>query len=125
MDLTLVAALSALGQLLLGGLFVYAGLHHFVVAPTIVQMIAARGVPLPKATLYAGSIFQIVAGACLMLGVYVAPAALGLVLFTIVATVMLLNFWDMEGAAREAMQNAAMQNAAIAGGLLIAAAQSL
>ena len=30
-------------------------------------MIAARGVPFPHLTLYAGSIFQTVCGACLMM----------------------------------------------------------
>jgi putative oxidoreductase len=64
--------------LLLGALFVY-----------------ARGVPFPHLTLYSGSLLQAVCGACLMLGGLIAPAAFGLVVFTIAASVIMANFWDM------------------------------
>jgi putative oxidoreductase len=88
-------------------------------------MMVARGVPFPHLTLYAGSIFQAICGACLMLGVAIAPAALGLVVFTIAASVMLANFWDKEGEAREMMKSVCLSNAAIVGGLLLAAAQTM
>jgi putative oxidoreductase len=45
------------------------------------------------------------------------------VLFTFAASVMLLNFWDLEGPAREAAINVWLSNLAIVGGLLITAAQ--
>ncbi len=126
MDLNLHNALVALGQLLLGALFVYGGINHFFIAGKIVPVMAARGVPFPHLTLYAGSIFQAVCGACLMLGVLIAPAALGLVVFTIAASVMMANFWDMpEGEAREMLKGVCLSNMAIVGGLLIAAAQAL
>lgn len=126
MDLTLHNALVALGQLLLGSLFVYGGINHFFIAPKIVPVMAARGVPFPNLTLYAGSIFQTACGACLMLGVAIAPAALGLVVFTIAASVMLVNFWDVpQGEAREMLKGVFASNAAIVGGLLIAAAQAM
>lgn len=38
---------------------------------------------------------------------------------------MLLNFWDMEGPAREAARNVWQSNLAIIGGLLIAAAHAI
>ncbi len=126
MDLTLHNALVAFGQLLLGSLFVYGGINHFFIAPKIVPTLVARGVPLPHLTLYAGSIFQAGCGACLMLGVAVAPAALGLVVFTIAASVMLVNFWDLpHGEPREMLKGVFASNAAIIGGLLIAAAQAM
>lgn len=126
MDLTLPNALVALGQLLLGALFVYGGINHFFIAPKVAPMIEARGVPFPHLTLYAGSIFQAVCGACLMLGILVAPAALGLVAFTIAASVMLVNFWDLpEGETREMLNGVFASNAAIVGGLLVAAAQAM
>jgi putative oxidoreductase len=118
-------ALAAVGQLLLGGLFVVAGLRHFSIVPAVTAMIAARGVPLPNLTLLAGTVFQIAAGACLMLGVLVVPAAIGLVLFTLAASVMLLNFWDMQGEAREVAKSAFLANIAIIGGLLVTAGQAL
>jgi putative oxidoreductase len=126
MDLNLNDTLVALGQLLLGTLFVYGGINHFFIAGKIVPVMAARGVPVPHLTLYAGSIFQAVCGACLMLGVLIAPAALGLVVFTIAASVMMANFWDMPaGEGREMLKGVCLSNMAIVGGLLIAAAQAL
>ncbi len=76
MALNLHNALVALGQLLLGGLFVYAGINHFFIAEKVAPMIAVRGVPYPHLTLYVGSAFQTICGACLMLGIAVVPAAL-------------------------------------------------
>ena len=126
MDPTLPNALVALGQLLLGALFVYGGINHFFIAPKIVPMMVARGVPYPHLTLYAGSIFQAVCGACLTLGILIAPAALGLVAFTVAASVMLVNFWDLpQGEAREMLKGVFASNVAIVGGLLVAAAQAM
>jgi len=53
------------------------------------------------------------------------PASIGLILFTIVASIMLLNFWDMEGPSRESAMNGFLSNIAIIGGLLLAAAGAI
>jgi putative oxidoreductase len=56
-------------------------------------------------------------------GVLVPFAATGLIIFTIAASIMLLNFWDHEpGPAREGLMNAFYTNIALIGGLLIAMA---
>ncbi|TCT05696.1 DoxX family protein [Aquabacter spiritensis] len=113
----------ALGRILLGGLFVYGGVRHFFILPAVSSALAARGVPGPRLVLIVGSVFELVAGALLAAGVFVRPAALGLVLFTAAACVLLLNFWDMKpGPERETAKNFVQSNMAIIGGLLIAAA---
>ena len=115
----------ALGRVLLGGLFVAGGIRHFFITDAVVPMIAARGLPMPKAVLYAGSVFQTAAGVLLILGLFVLPAAIGLIVFTLAASVMLLNFWDMEkGQARTSIINNWLSIIAILGGLLIAAARA-
>jgi putative oxidoreductase len=116
--------LLIVGRVLLGGLFVVGGTHHFFSLPGITAAMTARGVPAARLVLIVGSVFQIVAGLLLMLGLCVAWASLGLVLFTLIASVMLLNFWDQQGAAREAARTGFQTNLAIIGGLLIAAAQA-
>ena len=85
---------------------------------------AARGkqVPAPRFCLIAGSVFQIVAGTLLIFGLFVQFAALGLVVFTLVASVLMVNFWSKTGEARGALRNIFISNLAIVGGLLIAAA---
>jgi putative oxidoreductase len=117
--------LLVLGRFLLGGLFVYGGVHHLFAIPALTEVIAARGVPAPRLVLLVGSAFQFVAGLLLILGLFVAPAALALVLFTLTASVMLVNFWDMEGPARDAAINVWLSNLAIVGGLLITAAHAM
>ena len=112
------------GRVLLGGVFVVAGTHHFFILPGVTAAMKARGVPAARLVLITGSVFQIVAGLLLVLGAYTMWASLGLVLFTVIASIMLLNFWDMEGAARESAWNGFQANMAIIGGLLIAAAQT-
>jgi putative oxidoreductase len=119
------ATLLILGRILIGGLFVVAGIRHFFLLPVLTPVMAARGVPAAKSALIAGSLFQIIAGAMLMAGIAVALAAFGLVAFTIAASILLVNFWDMQGAERENAKNVLLSNMAIVGGLLIAAAQSL
>lgn len=125
MNLETSQSLLVLGRFLLGGLFVYGGVRHLFIVPAVTQAIAARGVPAPRLVLLAGSAFQFVAGLLLIFGLFVAPAALALVLFTFTASVMLLNFWDLEGPAREAAVNVWQSNLAIVGGLLIAAAHEM
>jgi len=111
-----------LGRLLLGGLYVAGGIHHFFVIVPLTDALEARGIPFAKWVLLSGSMFQILAGTQLMLGLFVTAAAFGLILFTLAATIMLLNFWDMQGTARESAINTWKTNMAIIGGLLIAAA---
>ena len=116
--------LLTLGRILLGGLFVFGGVHHFFILDLLTEVLRKRGVPMPWLVLIAGSIFQLVAGLLLMLGLFVAPTALGLIIFTLAASVMMCNFWNMSGAERDAMQNVWLSNLAIIGGLLIAASQA-
>jgi len=95
-DLLLMA-----GRVLLGGFFVVAGIHHFFSIPQISAAMAQRGVPAATPVLLIGSVFQIVAGALLLAGFCVPAAALGLVVFTFAASIMLVDFWNKEGTARE------------------------
>jgi putative oxidoreductase len=125
MSFQIADLLLMVGRVLLGGLFVLGGVHHFFQLDFLTKMMTARGVPLAKLTLIVGSVFQAIAGLLLMLGLYVAPAALGLVVFTVIASVMFLNYWDMQGEPREAMKNVWKSNIAIIGGLFVAAAQAM
>ena len=122
-DMAVVAV--ALGRVLMGSLFVMGGIHHFRVLDPLTQVLKARGLPAPRLCLIVGSIFQTLAGALLIFGQFVQFAALGLIVFTLVASVLLVNFWSLSGEARESMKNVFMSNLAIIGGLLIAAATAV
>jgi putative oxidoreductase len=118
--------LLILGRILLGGLFVFGGIKHFFMIPLLTDIMRQRGVPFPKLTLIAGSTFQTVVGALFMVGLFTVHAAFGLILFTIIATIMFLNFWDMPaGEPRVGAENNFAVNVGLIGGLLIAAAHAM
>lgn len=119
-DMAVVAI--ALGRVLMGGIFVIGGIHHFFALEPLTQALKGRGLPAPGLCLIVGSVFQVIAGALLMFGQFVQLAALGLIVFTAIATVLLVNFWSYTGEARGSVRNAFSANVAIIGGLLITAA---
>jgi putative oxidoreductase len=123
MDIATV--LLVIGRVLLASLFVAAGIKHCFVAKEIVPAIAARGIPYPKLVLGLGSAFEFLFGLMLMFGIAGPWAPLGLAAFTIAATLMLVNFWDMQGPERAHATTSFQYNVAIVGGLLIAATASL
>jgi putative oxidoreductase len=122
--MTILDVLWILGRLLLGAYFAAAGVHHFTAIEPLTAAIAARGVPAARAVLLTGSVFQAVCGVALIVGLYPAWAALGLVLFTIVASLIFLNFWSMQDTARTNAIGTWKTNLALIGGLFIAAAYS-
>lgn len=117
--------LMAFGRLLIGGIFVVAGVRHLFILPAVTAPMAARGIPRPRDVLIAGSIFEALAGLMLILGVYVSWAALGLAVFTLAASWIMLDFWNKDGFARDGAINGWIANIGVVGGLLIVAAQDL
>jgi putative oxidoreductase len=115
-------AFVIVGRVLLGLLFVVGGIKHFGELVPLTEACRARGVPLPRFSLIAASLFQIVAGAMVMLGLFVPWAVMGLIIFTLVASVVMLDFWNKPPEAKDGMINVWMSNLAIIGGLLVAAA---
>jgi putative oxidoreductase len=116
---------AGLGHLLLGGLFVWAGIDHFRRFAEVEAMLAARDWPRPALLLAAASLLQIVAGLGLALDVLRATAALLLAGFTLVATLTLLDFWRFQGEQRAGMRSGFLANLGVLGGLLIALGDSL
>ncbi|TIU30089.1 MAG: DoxX family protein [Mesorhizobium sp.] len=105
-------------RLLLGGAFVFAGLRNIQNRAFLTQLMASRGVPLAWLALWVGMIVQIVAGALMLTGLWIAVAAAALILFLIVATLMFDNFWDHQGQERAARVNGFIANVALTGGFL-------
>src|SRR6187402_482077 len=94
-------ALLIIGRILLASLFICAGIKHCFIGKNIVPLIAARGIPYPKIVLMIGSAFEFALGILLAFGIAGLWAPLGLAAFTVASTLMLVNFWDMQGPPRE------------------------
>ena len=116
---------TGIGHLLLGGLFVWAGIDHFRRFAAVKAMLVERHWPGPGLLLAAASVLQIVAGLGLALNVARPLAALLLAGFTVAASLLLLDFWRFAGAARDGMRSGFAVNVGLVGGLLVAFAASL
>ena len=109
-----------LGFILLGGVFVWAGLEHFLRFRTITAQLGEQGFPAPIPLLAAGSLLEVAAGLCVVLGFYRPYAAAALVGFTIAASALALNFWRYSGPQRQGLRSAFIINFAVVGGLILA-----
>jgi putative oxidoreductase len=75
---------------------------------------------MPRESLILASLFQIAAGGLLIVGLFVPWAALGLILFTLIASFVMVDFWNQEGERRQGSINVWLSNLALIGGLMIA-----
>jgi putative oxidoreductase len=111
---------TSLGYLLMGGVFAFAGVDHAFRFRHVRAMLAQRGWPAPGALLAAASAVELVAGIGLAFGCARAWSALALAGFTVVASVLLLDFWRGVGPERETMRSGFTVNVGLVGGLLLA-----
>ncbi|MDX8513724.1 DoxX family protein [Mesorhizobium captivum] len=114
-----IDTIQAIGALLIGGVFVFAGIEHFLKFKAMRDYLASRKFPAPTLMLAAGSALEIVAGLMLSLGIAVPFAAGALIVFTLATNVMLLRFWASEEPERQVLRNAFLINLAVVGGLLV------
>ena len=106
-------------------MFVFAGFDHFLRFEAVSGMLAQRGWTRPRPMLAVASVFQVVAGLGLALGVLRPWAALGLAAFTVAASLTLLDFWRFQGQQREGMRSGFLVNVGLLGGLILAFGESL
>ncbi|TPJ73146.1 DoxX family protein [Mesorhizobium sp. B2-6-2] len=115
-----VQSIQALGALLIGGVFVFAGIEHFLKFGAMRDYLAAQKFPAPALMLAVGSMVEAVAGFLLAVGITRPFAAGALATFTLATNVMLLRFWAVEEPERQVLRNAFLVNIAVIGGLLLA-----
>jgi len=106
----------------MGSFYVIAGVHHFFLLDQLTRLIGTRRIPAPRFVLICGSLFQSIAGILLVLGICHAWAAMGLIVFTLTAGIVLLNFWDQVDDQRRDAVAQWRSNLALIGGLLALAA---
>jgi putative oxidoreductase len=112
-----VAAL--VGRILLAALFVPAGFGKLMGFAGTVGYIASVGLPVPQVAAVVAILVELGLGLALLVGFKTRWAAIGIALFTLVATFAFHNYWAM--AADKAFVNQLMffKNIAVVGGLLV------
>jgi putative oxidoreductase len=85
-----------------------------------VKRLAYFKTPLPRQTLWVGMILEAIGCALVLLNWHPAIGVLSLIVFTVVASLLLLRFWEVDDPVRRlGMQNCFFANIAVLGGLLL------
>jgi putative oxidoreductase len=107
------------GRVLVGVLFLWAGIDKVMGWQGALQEVVAGGLPLPSAMLALTVLLQAAGGAAIVAGRLLRPSCWALAGFTALATVLYHGFWHAAGAARHAELIPFMEHVCIVGGLLV------
>ena len=116
------ALYTLVGRVLLGMLFLPAGLMKLMGFAGTAGYIASAGLPLPEVGAAIAIVVEIGGGAALLAGFHARLAAQVLAVFTLVATVCFHNFWAVPADQAFVQQLMFFKNIAVIGGLLMLAA---
>jgi len=108
-----------LGRILLGGIFVISGYAKLMGLAAFAASLEKNGVPFASVLAPLGAAVEFFGGVAIVLGIEVRYAALLMIAFVIVATLISHRFWEFEGAARRAQEINFSKNVAIIGGFAL------
>ena len=114
----LVARLAIVALFLPAGMQKLMHLSDFAASLAGKTLWAGMPLPYPKALAALAVLAEVGGSILLLFGLFARQAALLLVVFTLVATMVSHRYWEYEPPARAAQQMNFYKNAAIAGGLL-------
>ena len=113
-------------RIVTGGAFAIIGVRNIGNYKPISGMIGANKFPMPEFLAATGIAMQIGFGVLMMTGLFPLVSALGLLVFTVVATLMAHSFWMFKDKAeRTAQVGSFLANMIMAGGLLALVAAAL
>jgi putative oxidoreductase len=107
------------GRVLVGVLFLWAGIDKVQGWDGALQEVVAGGLPASALLLALTILLQVAGGAAIIAGRLLKPACWALAGFTALATVLYHGFWHATGAARHAELIPFMEHVCIVGGLLV------
>jgi putative oxidoreductase len=111
--------LPLIGRILIGALFVVAGIGKVTGFAGTAGYLAKLGFPASEAMTVLAIAFELGGGLLLIIGWQTRWVAWALILFTVVATFAAHRFWDFEGGQRTMQMTHFLKNFAIVGGLLM------
>ena len=113
--------LDTTGRVLIVAFFLAVGLRNLqkVHVDDHIARLTKFKAPFPKQAFWIGQTMEFVGCALVLLNWYPAIGVGLLLVFTVVASALLLRFWEVEGPMRTGMQNGMLANVGIVGGLLL------
>ena len=107
------------GRLCLAAIFLWSGLGKIGGFGGFAGMLASQGLPAPTLAALVAVVLEAGGAALVILGWLTRPAAAGLLLFTIAATLIAHDFWTLAGPERQMQQIQFMKNLGLIGGFLL------
>ena len=111
--------LLLIGRVLLGGIFVLSGYGKLMGLSAFAASLEKNGVPFASVMAPIGASVEFFGGLAVVLGIETHYAALLMIAFVIVATLISHRFWEFQDAARRMQQAQFSKNMAIIGGLVL------
>ena len=111
-----------IGRILLGAIFLVAGLRKLMGIAATAGYFAKLGFPAPEVMAWLAVVIELGGGLLLVLGWHARRAAWLLILFVAIATAMAHRFWEFDAAQYNNQLNHFLKNVALIGGLLYVAA---
>lgn len=106
------------GRVLVGSLFLVAGVRHFMFYAGTVSYFTKLGFPAPEAMVWLSIIVHIAGGIMLVVGWKTQWASWLLLALVVIATAMAHRFWQFDATQYANQLNHLLKNLAIIGGLL-------
>lgn len=108
------------GRVLMGWIFVESGLRKLLNMDGFITSLTNRRVPYAGVLGWIGAAVEFFGGVALLLGVWTRCAALALIVFVIVATLIGHRYWELtDAAARRMQQSHFWKNVTIIGGFVL------
>ena len=90
-----------IGRLLIGGMYLMAGIGNLVELPAKLGYAASKGIVAPDVLVPLSSVLLIIAGLCFITGFQPRMGVLAAAVFLIPVTLLMHNFWAYEGMQRQ------------------------
>ena len=96
----LASTLHCSGRMLIGFFFLFFGFWNCYHWKPSIDVMIKKHIPCAKFLFVVGVVWQIIAGALIMLGIEVQLAALSLIPFDVIAVFIYHQFWNLDGQLR-------------------------
>ena len=112
--------LLLVGRIMLGWIFLESGFRKLIAMDPFIASLVRRHVPWPTLLGWIGAVTEFAGGAAILLGLWTRCAAVAIIVFVIIATLIGHRYWEItDVAARRVQQSNFSKNLTILGGLIL------
>lgn len=109
-----------IGRIILGGYFLYAGIHHFTSLEYMAGYAKMKGTPAPKASVAGSGVLLVLGGLSLLLGALPLIGCILLLIFLAGVSPKMHDFWKVQDPQQRAAEMINFtKNLALAGAILM------